>query len=83
MSKEPITEAERRQIVVENMMRSVEGRAWFKTQLDSMGVGYDKFNADPYQNAYNMGLQAAGVRLSQELQLVNIDLYLTMIKEAG
>ena len=69
------------ELVVQNIMRTEEGRRYLWEYLQSCGVFANIFAIDTHQHAYNAGMREVGMRLHDDLRDYAPDLYLTMIKE--
>ena len=68
-------------IEVSNIMSTNGGRGVMFNILQSTGVEFDTFNADPYRHAHTSGKRAVGLLLKSDLQRASLDLYNKMVKE--
>jgi len=68
-------------LVVQNIMRTEDGRQYLWEYLQSCGVFANIFANDTHMHAYNAGMREAGLQLHDDLRDYAPDLYLTMIRD--
>jgi hypothetical protein len=69
-------------LVIENLMRTEEGRAFVMRHLTFAKVFSDTFDKDPIQHALNAGMRKAGLQLDREIKEADPSGYMKMIKES-
>ncbi len=69
------------ELVVQNTMRTEDGRRFLWDYLQNCGVFATIFAIDTHQHAYSAGMREAGMQLHDNLRDYAPDQYLTMIKE--
>ena len=81
MSEDKNTRQDPDELVVCNIMRSPDGRAYMFRKLQSCSVFETMFSDDPIKHAFNAGLRESGVQLNRELMHFALSDYLKMIEE--
>jgi hypothetical protein len=69
------------QLVIQNIMRTQDGRDYMWKKLQDSSVFETMFNSDPILTAYNEGLRDSGVQLNRELKEAAPGDYVKMIQE--
>lgn len=78
--KEARTRADRLHFI-EAAMKHPQGRSWFYDTLVACKVVGTPFRSDPYETAFNCGMQNIGLRILSDIQTAAPDEYITMIRE--
>lgn len=68
-------------LVIENIMRTQDGRDFMYNYLQSCTVFESIFDKDPVQTGYNSGMRDAGLQLERQLKEAAPAYYLKMIEE--
>lgn len=68
-------------LVISNLMRSEDNRAYIWKHLQSCGVFVNIFDNDTIKHAYNSGMRAAGLKLDADIREYEPDYYIKMMKE--
>ena len=70
-------------VIVRSIMSTINGRAWMFDKLQRRRVFSTPFTADPYQTAFNCGVQNEGLRDFEEVVRLCPDEYVLMMREAN
>lgn len=69
------------ELVVYNLMRTEDGRAWVWKHLQNNGVFESMFDHDPIKHSFNAGKRSSGLDLECDLKEFAPDYYLKMLQE--
>lgn len=69
------------ELVIQNVMRTEQGRDYIWKLLQLADVFENIFEPDPLQHAYRAGARKIGVLIAEELKQYAPDYYIKMIKE--
>ena len=68
-------------LVVQNIMRTEDGREYIYSYLQFCGVYESVFNKDPIQSGYYSGKRDAGLQLVRDIKESAPEYYIKMIEE--